>query len=382
MANPFYKVSPHIWLQGYLEKFQAANILTGRRLLFEENELAEFLRFGSGAELQSDHPLQERMLEADLLVETGGKGGSETPRLEMLDKRVTRFLAEFLETSRSKVETRYPSLPERLLEAQRVMMSQTGHLPEARRVVVEKDLGVLFSHVQSFLEKEMVEPGFTFQTDFLIKTAGRPLPREDYEQQPCLPETSQRRMEMARGLLREDSRGLILGDDDLLSLYWSLEFSQPCDVFELDVELIDFLTPQLSHNVTLRPRDLTQGLPPEFCGRYDLVFTDPMYERKGMDLFLRCCADALSDQPDARVLFTTRQDMIDDGELLEDRFTQVGLEVEKRFKDFSRYRLPDFYRRKLLKGFHQAGLSPQLVDGLSQIPYLYADMFWLKKHGP
>ena len=379
MADPVYKVSPHIWLQGYLEKFQAANILTGRRLLFEENELAEFLRFGVGAELQPDHPLHKRMLEADLLVGTDATASSDTPRLEMLAKRVTRFLAEFLETSRSKVEARFPTLSERLSETQRVLMNQLGHLPEARRTVVEKDLGVVFSHVQSFLDKEMAGTEFTFQTDFLIKTAGRPLPREDYEQQPCLPETSQRRMEMARGFLREDSRGLILGDDDLLSLYWSLEFSQPCDVFELDDELIDFLTPQLSNNVTLRTRDLTQGLPPEFCGRYDLVFTDPMYERKGMDLFLQCCADALSDHPQARVLFTTRQDMIDDGELLEDRFTQVGLEVEKRFKDFSRYRLPDFYRRKLLKGFHQAGLSPQLVDGLSQIPYLYADMFWLKK---
>ena len=379
MPDSLYKLTSHIWLQRYLEKFQAANILTGRRLLLEQKELAEFLRFGFGAELQSVHPLHKRMLEADLLVGTDATASSDTPRLEMLDKRVTRFLAEHLKTSRSKIEARLPTLAQRLSEAHKTVVSQVNHLPQSQQEVVQKDLGVLFSHVQTFLKKEMTQEEFTFQTDFLIKTAGRPLPREDYEQQPCLPETSQRRMEMARGFLREDSRGLILGDDDLLSLYWSLEFSQPCDVFELDVELMDFLTPQLSDNVTLRPRDLTQGLPPEFCGRYDLVFTDPMYERKGMDLFLQCCADALSDHPQARVLFTTRQDMIDDGELLEDRFTQVGLEVEKRFKDFSRYRLPDFYRRKLLKGFHQAGLSPQLVDGLSQIPYLYADMFWLKK---
>ena len=80
MPDSLYKLTSHIWLQRYLEKFQAANILTGRRLLLEQKELAEFLRFGFGAELQSVHPLHKRMLEADLLVGTDATASSDTPR--------------------------------------------------------------------------------------------------------------------------------------------------------------------------------------------------------------------------------------------------------------------------------------------------------------
>lgn len=98
-----------------------------------------------------------------------------------------------------------------------------------------------------------------------------------------------------------------------------------------------------------------------------------------MDLFMRCCGDALSDSPDARVLFTTRPDMIDAGDRFEERLSEAGLQIEQRVEDFSRYRLPNFYRRKLIQGFGTHGISPQLVQGLTQIPYLYADLFVLKK---
>ena len=98
-----------------------------------------------------------------------------------------------------------------------------------------------------------------------------------------------------------------------------------------------------------------------------------------MDLFMRCCGDALSDSPEARVLFTTRPDMIDAGDRFEERLSEAGLGIEQRVEDFSRYRLPNFYRRKLIQGFGAHGISPQLVQGLTKIPYLYADLFILKK---
>lgn len=383
MSDQRYRITPHIWLQANKESVSVGNVLTGRRVLLERNQLSELDHFCHGAALDPGNPVHSRLRDADVVWCDPHKA-SVSPRTGAIDRAVTGFLSDRQSQGRSRLLKAHPLLQDRLelVRANVTEQIRSGRkLDVNQKLVVTKDFRVLIDHVNSYLEKELTSPdsALSFQKGFLPATVDRPLPREDYEQQPCMPETSQRRVEMAAKLLPDGGRGLILGDDDLLSLYWGNRLPQECDVFELDEALIEFLSPQLADQVSLRARDLTHGLPEEFCGKYDIVFTDPMYERTGMDLFLGCCSDALSNNPDARVLFTTRLDMIDDGEILEKRMAQVGLEIEKRFPDFSRYRLPDNYRRKLVKGFHGAGLSPQLIDGLAQIPYLYADMFWLKK---
>ena len=378
-----HQLSRHIWVQFVGERVQARNVLSGRRVLLEHHEIEELDRFCQGHELDSKNTIHQKFLDADL-VHPKGKPLLLTPRLELLDKRITRFLCNQLALNKRKVNEQYPDLESKLSETQsRVTesLNRNRKLDSQSVAVVSKDLDVVFDHVKSFVLKELNPKlqGFDFLPGFLPMSVGRPLPREDYEQQPCMPETSIRRIAQVEALQQPPKRCLILGDDDLLSICWSQRFEIPCDVFELDDALLEYLPQHHAKSVHLHARDLTEGLPEEFCGRYDLIYTDPMYERKGMDLFLQCCSEGLSDAPEARVLFTTRPDMIDDGHLLEQRINEAGLEIEKQVKDFSRYRLPDFYRRKLLRGFHQAGVSAQLVDGLCQIPYLYADLFWLKK---
>jgi hypothetical protein len=367
-------LTPDIWLQKREDRTLASNIRTGRRALLDAEELDVLETFAQGATLDSGNATQQRFVDADL-IETSSP---ESPRVTALTNVLDRHLLREQGFRKAQIREKFPDDIKKLGQLRKHL---AGALPEdSSPNVLTRDLNAMLDHVETFLKGETVQKAaFRFQSGFVKETAGRPLPREDYEQQPCMPETSQRRMELGEKFLGPDSKALILGDDDLLSLYWSRYLTQPCDVFELDQDLIDFLLPRLASHVNLKARDLTLGLPEEFCGLYDLVFTDPMYEESGMNLFMKCCADALSNKPGARVLFTTRPDMIDGGDQFEERLARVGLEIETTWKDFSRYHLPDFYRRKLVKGFCAHGISPQLVQGLTQIPYLYADMFCLKK---
>jgi branched-chain polyamine synthase A-like protein len=366
-----------IWLQQRDERTLASNIRTGRRALLNSDELEILDSFAQSEVMDERNETHQRLADADL-IQTSCR--PESPRATTLTNVLERHLLREHGMRKKKIREEFSDDIQKLALLEEYLVetvSKDAYLPH----VLTRDLNAMLDHVRTFLtcESNLEESGFRFRKGFAKDTAGRPLPREDYEQQPCMPETSQRRVEMGQKLLGPCSRGLILGDDDLLSVYWSRHIPQPCDVFELDQDLIEFLSPRLSPQVSLKSRDLTLGLPREFRGLYDLVFTDPMYEESGMDLFMKCCAEALSDNPDARVLFTTRIDMIDAGDRFEERLAQVGLEIEETMKDFSRYRLPDFYRRKLVKGFCAHGISPQLVQGLTQIPYLYADLFRLKK---
>lgn len=372
-----YHLTPDIWLQVREDRTLVSNVRTGRRALLSPQELEQLELFTSDEPSHEESESLQRFLDADLVQ---GEARPECPRLEPLLNALDRHLLREQGYRKSRIEELFPEGPAKLHQVRTYLSENVvndSYLPH----VLQRDLNALLDHVATFLQEEQSEPhpDFRFRRGFVSLTGGRPLPRGDYEQQPCMPITTQRRVELARERVDPQSRALILGDDDLLSLYWSLRMKQECDVFELDQELIDFLTPRLAPHLSLKTRDLTLGLPREFHGLYDLVFTDPMYEESGMDLFMRCCGDALSDSPEARVLFTTRPDMIDAGDRFEERLSEAGLGIEQRVEDFSRYRLPNFYRRKLIQGFGAHGISPQLVQGLTKIPYLYADLFILKK---
>jgi hypothetical protein len=104
-----------------------------------------------------------------------------------------------------------------------------------------------------------------------------------------------------------------------------------------------------------------------------------MYRADGMDLFMLCAASGLSDDPEARVYFSTQPDLIQDGKRLEERLAEAGLAVERRLPNFSRYPMPDFARKLIMRDFLAWQAPAQLVDGMLAIPYFYADLFVLKK---
>lgn len=378
-----YFPSRHIWLQGRDDKVAVSNVSTQRRVLLAPEQLAVLESYAHGAELQDDE-VSQRLHQADLLVSREAPASAEHQRREAIMFAVDRFLAERQGLSRRRLLALQPDPWQRLEQLREVVCEQlrlvAPRVDQWRRRSGVDDFCALLDHVLIFLREDADDPGpMTFPQGYLSATAGRPLPRYDYEQQPCMPATTVARVQECHQGRSQVSRALILGDDDLIGLLWSHRRLGPADIFELDTELIAFLEPQLGSDTSVRQRDLTHGLPEEFHGQYDVVFTDPMYRADGMDLFMLCAASGLKPETSARVYFSTRPDLIQEGKRFEERLQQAGLVIERRLPNFSRYPMPDFARKLILRDFLAWQAPPQLIDGLLRIPYFYADLFVLRR---
>jgi branched-chain polyamine synthase A-like protein len=240
--------------------------------------------------------------------------------------------------------------------------------PETKR-----DLRAVFRTAETFL-REDTERQFDYTDGLLQVLWQRPNLEYALGQLPCMPETTQRRVSVAQPFLKDDSRCLILGDDDLMGLCWGLMYEQDCDVFELDQRLLDFYEGQPREGLSFHQRDLTQGLPGEFHGLYDIIFTDPMYGRQGMNMFLLCCSQGLSRSPQARLFLNTRPDLIEDGDRLPERLADLGLRIVKNHSSFSRYRFPEKTRRMALDALSACPLPRYFLRGLLKVPYYYSDL--------
>ena len=234
-----------------------------------------------------------------------------------------------------------------------------------------RDLKAIFRTAEILL-REDTERSFSYHPGLLQAMWRRPTLEYGFGQLPCMPETTQRRLQMAEP--GAQSRCLILGDDDLMGLCWSLMYEQPCDVFEIDQRLLSFYRDLSPKGLQFYERDLTRGLPAEFHGKYDIIYTDPMYGKAGFDMFLTCCSQGLSDAPSARLFLNTRPDLIEDGESLPQRLQAVGLCLARKHPSFSRYRLPDVTRRLALESLNSVPLPRFFLRGLLKVPYYYSDL--------
>lgn len=379
-----YQTTRHLWLQNNDHATTVSNVCTGRRAFLNQDEIERLEHFTT-PQPSTDDPLDQRLIDADLIVAVDAPA-NENPRSHALLFALDKFLSEERQQSRSRLKKEMPDINARLDLCRDLVVPRLKKISVRPSVLsrrhVSEDFEATIDHVRTFLTSDATDAGaYPFSKGFLSSTAGRPLPRVDYEQQPCLPHTTQRRIRHALPHLGPESRGLILGDDDLLSLYWSQNLTQQADVFELDTDLIAFLQPQLKSHVKLHQRDLTNALPEEFHGRYDAIFTDPMYEATGMDLFLKCCAQGLSDKENARVYFSTRPDLIQKGDQLHERLRGAGLALVEQTPNFNRYPFADFVRRIIFRDYLAWQAPMQLIDGLLNAPYLYADLFELRKSG-
>ncbi len=377
-----YQTTRHLWLQHSEDTTAVSNVCTGRRTFLTSDELERLEHFTTPHPCDED-PLSQRLIDADLIVSVDDPL-APNPRSHALLFALDKFLAEERRQSRSRLLKELPDVNKRLDLCRDIVVPRLKKISVRPSVLsrrhVSEDFEATMDHVRTFLASDASDQGaYSFSPGFLTSTAGRPLPRVDYEQQPCLPHTTQERILQAAPRLGPESRGLILGDDDLLSLYWSQSLTAEADVFELDTDLIAFLEPNLKSHVRLHQRDLTSGLPEEFHGLYDAIFTDPMYEATGMDLFLKCCAQGLSDNDNARVYFSTRPDLIQRGDQLHERLQAAGLALVEQKQNFNRYPFADFVRRIIFRDYLAWQAPMQLIDGLLNAPYLYADLFELRK---
>ncbi|MFX1533638.1 MAG: bis-aminopropyl spermidine synthase family protein [Promethearchaeota archaeon] len=112
----------------------------------------------------------------------------------------------------------------------------------------------------------------------------------EFNQSPCLLETSLRRALYIQRQGYLNRRILCLGDNDLSSLAMAVISPKTMiGVVDIDYQLIDFLNTiktKFSFNIIALCSDLRKGLPKEFIGTFDAFITDPPYTPAGFTLFI------------------------------------------------------------------------------------------------
>jgi hypothetical protein len=235
---------------------------------------------------------------------------------------------------------------------------------------------VMLDHFRIYLAEEIG----TSQADeiapaFLADTLGRPPRVESLEQQVCTAHTAWSRARRIAERLGVESRVLVIGDDDLVSLALRHQGVKNIDVLELDPKLVRMLKRKGGPELKVRRRDLADGLPSDYLGSYDLVVSDPMYSSEGMSMFLDCCVSALKPDSESRFFLSTYPPLLEDPDGFFTLLHAKGLKVENTAENFSRYPFPKDMRAGALRGLLALGYHPGLCEVLLDVPYLYAHLY-------
>jgi predicted methyltransferase len=129
----------------------------------------------------------------------------------------------------------------------------------------------------------------------------RPLPKTQFDQGYMRPEDVAHRALLMEELGDLEDRSIILlGDDDLLSLYLAL-LDGPSRIVavDLDQELLDYIrrkSRQASLRVETRPHDLAIPLPEDLRHSFEVFSTEPVESLRGLKEFCRRGLEAVQGQ--------------------------------------------------------------------------------------
>ncbi|MFN8609798.1 MAG: bis-aminopropyl spermidine synthase family protein [Vulcanimicrobiota bacterium] len=196
----------------------------------------------------------------------------------------------------------------------------------------------------------------------------RPKPNEHWEQLPCHPASCAARRQAMRPHLKTGARCLLLGDDDLLSL-WLQDLCLDLDLTVLDIDgrLLEFLSAQ-GFGGQLIQQDLRQRHPP---GRYDVVVTDPPWAHQGMQTFLNAALSCLA--PGGLFFLSTQPVMLENRTLFEARLSQ--LQLMQTWPNLNRYDYPATMLDDVLFQLARYDLDPEPAGRIFGSPWLWADFF-------
>jgi hypothetical protein len=201
-------------------------------------------------------------------------------------------------------------------------------------------------------------------------TRQRPQPNEHWEQLPCEPASAQARLEAMQPYLKPGQRCLLLGDDDLHSLYLQNEGLE-LTVLDIDAQLLHFLR-QHGFPGQLLEQDLRQVLP---AGHYDLVVTDPPWAHQGMQTFLNAALAVL--KPGGQLWLSTQPQMLENLPLFEAKLSQLHL--EKTWPHLNRYPYPESMLEEVLFQLARYDFDPEPTAAIFHTPYLFADFFLYRR---
>lgn len=235
---------------------------------------------------------------------------------------------------------------------------------------------VMIDHFRVYLNTEFAAAQTSsVKTDFLRRSLGRPTRQESLEQQVCTLDTAWRRAARIGRNTTPESRVLVVGDDDLVSIALSCFPLNQIDVLEFDSLLVRLLKRQGGEKLKVYRRDLNHGIPEDYEGQFDVVLSDPMYATDGMSMFLGCCAKALKPGGESRLYLTTYPPLLEDPDGFLNLVGQNGLTVHETVENFSRYPFPKDMRDGAREGLDALGYHPKLSRVLLDVPYLYAHLY-------
>lgn len=350
------------------EQFLLTNQVTGTRMLADQS-VWEFLKNYEQPRELEESPLARRAVAAQVLVPAG------------LPPEGSALLEEFLETARKILRYRKVEPAEgvpQLLQQLSAACTPLGEFDADGHYMwsdPKKLFGAMLENFGLYYQQELcTSQSGVVLTDFARQCLGRPQRNGEFAQQLCTMATSVARAQNIWARFPEGARILTLGDDDLMSLVLTQKPGYEVTVFEIDLALVRFIRKRKNEQVHLHKRDLSNGLPEEFRGQYDVVLADPPYNIEGMSWFMDCSLQALKPRQ-ARLYLSTCPPLLESPDHLFQQLQAGDLKVAETHPNFNRYPFPEETHSITTKGLLELGYHPGLVEVLMKVPYLYAHLY-------
>ena len=205
-----------------------------------------------------------------------------------------------------------------------------------------------------------------------------------YGQMPCTRSTAKRRVGKAMTLIAKDDPILLLGDDDLVSVELAVAGFKNITVLDIDLKVLEEIQKkcdELGVRVRLFQHDLSLPSPQHLMINYKLVFFDPEYSLRGVDLFLNAALE-LTQNSTQTVYFMSihlmslmRQGLTE----LEAMFQKNGLKLTEFAQGFNAYPAPSRLKG-LIHVVNQLLIGSRTLstEGYS-FPFLLSDALILRK---
>lgn len=375
-------LSPHLDARygNTTEEILFTNLSFGTRIVGETDSWDK-LRAVSEGKPKKDDPWLERAGSAFLLRTEGQEAWPDfVARLEShLRKYVKKHTGK--EPTKATTKDQLLTLVDQTEELYRKHSMPTPYAGAAEHVgplmhKPERLVDFLFDHTRAFLKFDLEDQSEDLAFELVHQFFDRPAMKLRYEQQFCIPRTTQLRARLMIERLEPGSRVLVLGDDDLVGLALvEMTDKLQVDVLELDADLVAFLKDKSEGRFQVLEHNLRHGVPDSMKDCYDAVTTDPPYADDGMRFFLECAKTSMKKDSDSRLFLTTFPGLLESPDQFWSDLDDLGLNIQKTHHHFSRYIYNNTYRVQHLAALRYLGSPLHPTTELLGFPFLYAHFF-------
>jgi hypothetical protein len=294
-----------------------------------------------------------------------------------------------------KIDPSYPSIVRQLVTKNPALPYHIG-----RKIVETFMPGVCYQKFLDFRWQEIIELiADQAQRNRLILSDLDPVSRASlvpvtgkfdkrifrpYSQLPCTQGTAALRVQKALDLVHHNSKILLLGDDDFVSIELAEAGFRNITAIDIDKKIIGNIkriADDRGLNVRLAVHDLRKPVPIELMDDYDLVFFDPEYSPEGLELFLSAALNFTCGH--RNTLFFTSihlMSLLPSGiQAAEGLLEHAGVELIEFHQGFNVYPVPARLRTLIyLVNQWVIGTKSLGVDGYT-FPYFLSDALLLQK---